>query len=245
MFYIVYETENLVNGKLYRGVHKTSDLDDGYLGSGTALSSAIEKYGTHSFTRRILESCSSAEEMYAMEKQLVDQEWIDRPDTYNLMVGGYGGWKTKKILICKWCKKECVPSSHARHEKACDLNPKHRKQCPVCKVNIRKHKITCGFACRNTYLLSGENNGNYKHGRTKEYAMKPKLPWGKGRRHTEEAKRKMSENSASKLSQEIIDQRISDFHEIEKGWGFKTKLAKKWGISHTQARRFMLEHKLI
>jgi hypothetical protein len=245
MFYIVYETKNLVNGKLYRGAHKTSDLNDGYLGSGSALARAIEKYGIHSFTRRILESCSSVEEMYAMEEQLVDREWIARPDTYNLVVGGTGGWKRTNVKICKWCEKECDPPIHARHEKACDMNPVHRKQCPVCGTDIKKQNITGGYACRNTYLLAGKNNGRYIDGRTKEHAMKPKLPFGKGSKHTEETRRKISENSANKLSQEIIDQRISDFHEIEKKRGFKTKLAKKWGISHTQARRFMLEHKLI
>jgi hypothetical protein len=34
--YIVYETTNLVNNKIYIGVHKTSDYTkfDGYLGNG-------------------------------------------------------------------------------------------------------------------------------------------------------------------------------------------------------------------
>ena len=34
--YIVYETTNLVNNKIYIGVHKTTDPDkfDGYLGNG-------------------------------------------------------------------------------------------------------------------------------------------------------------------------------------------------------------------
>ncbi len=33
----------MINGKYYVGVHKTSNIEDGYLGSGTALSNAINK----------------------------------------------------------------------------------------------------------------------------------------------------------------------------------------------------------
>ena len=44
-YYILYETTNLINGKNYRGIHKTSKLEDGYLGSGLALEKSIKKYG--------------------------------------------------------------------------------------------------------------------------------------------------------------------------------------------------------
>ena len=37
MRYLVYQTTNLINGKLYIGVHATDKLDDGYLGSGTVI----------------------------------------------------------------------------------------------------------------------------------------------------------------------------------------------------------------
>lgn len=62
-YYIIYETTNEINGKKYRGIHKTNNINDGYLGSGIALEQALEKYGKQNFSRQILEFCSSYEEL--------------------------------------------------------------------------------------------------------------------------------------------------------------------------------------
>lgn len=45
MYHIVYLTTNLVNNKIYVGVHSTYNLDDGYLGSGKLISKAKEIHG--------------------------------------------------------------------------------------------------------------------------------------------------------------------------------------------------------
>lgn len=52
MYYTVYRTINLVNGKTYIGRHSTNDISDSYLGSGSRIKSAISKYGSENFVKR-------------------------------------------------------------------------------------------------------------------------------------------------------------------------------------------------
>jgi hypothetical protein len=87
-FYILYETTNLINGKKYRGIHKTFKLEDGYIGSGVAFEFAVKKYGKKSFNREILEFCNSYDELLHLEKIYVDEDWVNDKSNYNLKTGG-------------------------------------------------------------------------------------------------------------------------------------------------------------
>lgn len=106
MKYIVYKTTNLVNNKIYIGVHKTEnpEIFDLYLGCGikinipssymnpiTPLQYAVKKYGTSKFERTTLKIFDTPEEAYSMEAELVDYAFINREDTYNAKLGGLGG----------------------------------------------------------------------------------------------------------------------------------------------------------
>jgi group I intron endonuclease len=92
MHYTVYKTTNQVNGKFYIGTHKTIDLNDDYLGSGTLLKRAIEKYGVENFKREILFVFDNPEEMFAKEAEIVTDDFLAENNTYNLKRGGFGGF---------------------------------------------------------------------------------------------------------------------------------------------------------
>ena len=89
MFYTIYKTTNVVNGKFYIGKHQTKNIKDNYLGSGKRLKFAIKKYGIENFHKEILFVCESEKHMNTLEKILV----VPDPElNYNLCDGGKGGF---------------------------------------------------------------------------------------------------------------------------------------------------------
>lgn len=92
MHFTVYKITNKKNGKFYIGIHKTDNLDDGYMGSGKRLKRAQKRDGLEFFNKEILFDFDNYEEMVAKEKEIVIEEFLKRDDVYNLDLGGGGGW---------------------------------------------------------------------------------------------------------------------------------------------------------
>jgi len=103
MKYIVYQTVNKVNNKIYVGVHGTETPDefDGYIGNGvsiyrpatylnpkTPFQYAVKKYGIKSFIRTTLKIFDKEEDAYKMEEEIVNEDFLKREDVYNLALGG-------------------------------------------------------------------------------------------------------------------------------------------------------------
>lgn len=101
--YIVYLTTNLINKKIYIGVHKTYTpyKFDGYLGNGvrindrhsykyskTPFEAAVNKYGPDNFIRKTLKVFDNLLDALDLERWLVDENFIKRNDTYNITLGG-------------------------------------------------------------------------------------------------------------------------------------------------------------
>ena len=87
-FNYFYRTENLINGNYYYGVHKTSNLEDGYLGSGRRILYAIKKYGKENFKKEILLFFDTYEKALDYEAEIVNEHLLLDPSCYNLALGG-------------------------------------------------------------------------------------------------------------------------------------------------------------
>lgn len=100
--YIVYRTTNLINNHFYIGVHKCKSIQfDGYIGNGvyitkpksyaaanTKFKKAVLEFGVKNFYREIIQVFSTEQEAYKFEAELVNAEFLKRPDVYNQVLGG-------------------------------------------------------------------------------------------------------------------------------------------------------------
>ena len=69
-------------------MHKTDNIDDGYMGSGKLIRRAIAKHGIKNFEKEILYIFDNENDMKIKEKEIV----VVSENTYNLNEGGHGGF---------------------------------------------------------------------------------------------------------------------------------------------------------
>ena len=182
MFYYTYKITNLINEKIYIGVHKTKNLGDDYMGSGKVLNRAKDKHGIENFHKEILKFHDTQEEMFAHEAELVTRDFITRNDVYNIKLGGEGGWDfVNRVNGFESKQRASVLGNKALAEKF-RADPKFKEQW---RLKIRKGN-------KHTFANSP---------RLKAICAK-NTDWT-GRKHSEETKLKMSlvDRTGSKNSQ--------------------------------------------
>lgn len=206
MKYIIYKTRNLINERYYIGYHVTDDINDDYLGSGKLLKKAIEKYGRKNFEKEILYIFPTREEAFIKELEMVSQEIVDDKKSYNLKIGGDGGWDyINEKLKNDSSYKDWFYKNHSF----------------LIKKLHEQGKLK-GWSYYNEFIKLNQLSNGFKD-----------------KHHTDKSKQKISENNGNKISQEVIKQRIKDYDNSDKKWGYISKLSKIWGISHTEVKRFL------
>jgi len=88
MKYLIYKITNNINEKYYIGRHRTTNVDDSYMGSGKAIMNAIKKYGVENFTKEIIAESWDETNLWELEKQIVNDDIVKDPQSYNMTYGG-------------------------------------------------------------------------------------------------------------------------------------------------------------
>jgi len=176
MFYTIYKITNQINGKFYIGSHKTKNLNDDYMGSGKYLKYAQEKYGIENFTKEILFVFDTPELMYEKEAEIVNEDFISEENTYNIKIGGFGGWDFIN-------KNEIMHNGMSRNEF-------NKMVSPFSKFSEEKRQEILNKAS-----ISVIEKGSWKNGIN---TIKEKYPQGtfSGKCHSEETKRKIGEKNS-------------------------------------------------
>lgn len=98
-YHFIYKTTDTRNGNFYIGMHSTSNLDDGYIGSGTRLKHLIYKHGKGIFNMEILEFLPNRELLKKREIEIVNSGLLLEEKCMNLKPGGYGGFSNKDHMM--------------------------------------------------------------------------------------------------------------------------------------------------
>lgn len=148
IYYTIYKITNLNSGKIYIGKHKTKNLDDNYMGSGTDIQYAIMSEGKENFKKEIIEIFDTEKEMIDKEKEIVTEDFVKSETTYNRAVAGGYTWSGirgpkeesyHKLIAnrpqCTKCNKRPRAVNYYRKGKVY-----YRKNCNWCDLSTQKEK---------------------------------------------------------------------------------------------------------
>ena len=173
-YHYFYKITNNINNHFYYGVHNTSNLNDGYMGSGTRLQYAYKKYGIENFTKEILKFFDTKEDAFAYEAEIVTEDLIMTDECYNLSVGGKGGFipninefhkeyaiKNKVCVKYKNSKEFFLIDKKDYDPNIYDTNWTDRHHTEESKEKIRKSLIPENS--KNTHIWVNDNKGTVKY----------------------------------------------------------------------------------
>lgn len=204
MIHTIYKITNKQNGKIYIGAHSTNNPDDNYYGSGKLILRALEKYGIKGFTKKILHTFETKEEMYVRESEIVTQEFVNRYDTYNVNIGGSAPPITihteeSRARVSQQFKGKPISEEHKAKISATkkdgyhpyrgkELTKEHKEKNRQAQIG-RKHTIETKAKMRKNML--GENNPNYDRIFSTEHRKKLGDSH-RGNKHSDKTKSKIS-----------------------------------------------------
>lgn len=181
--YYIYRITNLINENTYVGKHINKiGVVDNYMGSGTYLKRAKEKYGIQNFKKEIIKYCENENDLKEWEKTFIMLERFMCRAEYNVADGGDGSGIEggRKNLGKKRTPEQCKRISEATKEAMKHLSPEKEA-----KLYYRKGK-------------EGPNKGRHWSDATKKLisehsGSRGKHPANYGKHHDEVTREKMKD----------------------------------------------------
>ena len=194
----IYKITNLINGKIYIGQRTQSPRCDNYYGSGIVLRSAIKKYGKENFNKETLEDKLQADQLNEREIYWIKKlKSRDIYGNYNLTDGGDGttGYKHTEEDNTKNIKSRVI----SIYQYDLELNIIKKWYSIAEASRFYSIKDTNVIKCLKGKLLTCHKfHWSYTPLSTQqkdEIKYKIKKRFYKGAPHSEETKKKISENA--------------------------------------------------
>jgi hypothetical protein len=200
----IYKTTCNVTKRYYIGMHSTSNLEDGYLGSGKRLRYSIRRYGKENHTKEILEFLPTREKLVIREFEIIDNNLLNDVLCINLRPGGQGGF---------------ISEEQQRHRSICAGNAFAKKYKE--DENFRKEVIRK----RNIGVVKNHKQGKYNYNtfEGKTHSEETKLLISQVKKNTGVGDNN-SQFGTCWITNEIENKKIHKGDPIPKGWRLGRKI---------------------
>lgn len=209
-YHYIYKTTCVITGRYYIGMHSTSNLNDGYIGSGKRLWRSINKHGRDNHKIEVLEFLPDRKQLRDREREIVNEELVKDVMCMNIARGGEGSWYYINHIahVGHLALKKLWQDPEWREKKLKEIHENVKKQWQ--NPDYRKNKIL---------QMSKHTRKMWQDGSLK------------GQPHKEESKRKIGEKSAIHQKGEgnsqygtcwitngTINKKIKKKDEMPSGW---------------------------
>ena len=202
-FFTIYEIKNKINNNIYIGCHITENINDNYMGSGVNIKNAIKNEGIDNFEKKTIYIFDNKEKMLSKEKEIVNDVFIKREDTYNIIPGGgvlntYGKVVVKRnnkyILIDKKDYNNSIYETVLSNKVM--VRTKDNKIILINNDDKRYLSSELKFISCGKIIVKDKNNKTLQVDKDDERYLSGELVglW-KNKKHTDETKRKISEKN--------------------------------------------------
>ena len=210
-YHYIYKTTNLINGKYYIGIHSTSNLNDGYIGSGKRLWYSIKKYGREDFKCEILEFLPDRDSLYKRERELVNEDILKDKMCMNLGLGGTGG-QGDRFLTKEQLKKGRKKTDEILKEK---YGENFRS---IVSKNFYNNLTQDDRKSLNEKIKIGQQNSNYDFGSSFKGKKHSSLTIEKLKGHKRQIGENNSQYGTMWITNGVENKKVKKEFEIPQGW---------------------------